>query len=422
MRPTLLPLFLALLPVLTCSAQTPPATNAPAQIQVSSAPESGSAKKRLEMLKAQPLTVESIFSGDTFPKIDLLNRDLVEAAVGPVGETVRFFDAQFNEVTAPKAPGRYGALVTFTAAGGLTWKQHLTLYKTPQPYNWPLNAYKFSLQFPPAYGIAPELAASENWNVVTAATRAFADAQMNNDYLARLLAALHDIAADPKRFQGFSYYFIDRCWWADLGRHLGEDQDYKFLSYIPRDHEPTPKPKPLLLFLHGSGERGSDVQVVRKWGPLNWLEDGHPEPMIVIEPQCPEDEWWDPVRLARLIDKVSAQYKVDPKRIYVTGLSMGGFGSLEFAATYPDRVAAVASLSGGENPGLAPRLKNIPIWFFHGALDPVVPPSASADLAHVLQKSGGPVELTIYPKVGHDKWDMTYNNPALYSWFLSHKK
>ena len=421
MRTVYLPLLLALLPALTVRAQVPAPTNA-APIDVSSAPESGSAKKRLELLKAQPLTVDSIFSGDAFPKIDLLNRELAEAAVGPIGQTVRFYDEQWNEVTAPKAPGRYGAVVTFNAGGGLTWTQHVTLFKTPQPYYWPLNSYKFNVQLPPALGIPPEIAAQENWNILTASTRAFADAQINNDYLARLLAALHDISADPKRWQGFSYYYIDRAWWAELGRHLGENQDYKYLSYIPKNHDTNPKPLPLLLFLHGSGERGNDVQMVRKWGPLTWIEQGHPQPMLVIEPQCPEDEWWDPVRLARLIDQVSAQYKVDPKRIYITGLSMGGFGSLEFAATYPERVAAVASVSGGEDVELAPRLKTIPIWFFHGAQDPVVPPSASADLAHALQKIGAPAELTIYPKVGHEKWDVTYGNPALYSWFLSQKK
>ena len=418
MRTSFLPLFLAVLPALTCVAQTPTV----AQVQVSSAPESGSAKKRIEMLKAQPITVDSIFSGDAFPKIDLVNRDLVEAAVGPVSQTVRYFDAQWNEVTAPKTPGRYGVIVTFTAGGGLSWTQHVTLFKTPQPYSWPLNTYDFNVQLPPAFGIPPEVAARENWNIIAAASRAFTDAQVNNNYLARLLAALHDVAADPKRWQGFSYYYIDRAWWAELGRHLGENQDYKYLSYVPKNHDPDPKPMPLLLFLHGSGERGDDVQMVRKWGPLTWIENGHPQPMLIIEPQCPADEWWDPVRLARLIDQVSAQYKVDPKRIYVTGLSMGGFGSLEFAATYPERVAAVASLSGGEDPGLAPRLKTIPIWFFHGAKDNVVPPGASADLAHALQKLGAPAELTIYPNAGHGKWDVTYGNPALYSWFLSQKK
>jgi predicted peptidase len=101
---------------------------------------------------------------------------------------------------------------------------------------------------------------------------------------------------------------------------------------------------------------------------------------------------------------------------------MGGFGSLEFAASYPQRVAAVAPLSGGEDTELAPRLKTIPIWFFHGAQDKVVPASASADLAHALQKIGAPAELTIYPNAGHEKWDVTYGNPALYSWFLSQKK
>jgi predicted peptidase len=144
--------------------------------------------------------------------------------------------------------------------------------------------------------------------------------------------------------------------------------------------------------------------------------------MIIIEPQCPDDEYWDPVRLARLLDQVAAQKRVDPKRLYVTGLSMGGYGTLEFAATYPQRVAAIASLSGGEDPALAPRLKAIPSWFFHGTEDDTVAPSMSIDLAHALQKLGAPTELTLYPGVGHGKWDMTYNHPALYSWFLSQSK
>ncbi len=235
---------------------------------------------------------------------------------------------------------------------------------------------------------------------------------------------MQDISADPARWQGFSYFSIDNAWWAELGRkRLGENQDYNYLSYFPADYDKDPnKHWPLLIFLHGSGERGVDLKMIEKSGPLAWVHQGHPLPMIIIAPQCPPDQWWDPVRLARLIDQVSAQKRVDSKRIYVTGLSMGGYGSVEFAATYPERVTAIASLSGGEDPGLAPRLKAIPSWFFHGADDDTVPPSTSVDLAHALQKLGAPAALTIYPGVGHGKWDMTYNHLALYSWFLSQTK
>jgi poly(3-hydroxybutyrate) depolymerase len=404
-----------------CRAQTPAPTNAvPAEAP---APAEDPAQKRLEMLKAQPITVSSVFSGDTFPKIDLLNRDLVEAAVGPVSENVRYFDAQWNEVTRPTAPGRYGAIVTFTAQRAVSWTRRITLYKTPQPYSKAEDPFQVIVEVPRAFGVSPALALSEYWNIRAGAARAFGEIDNSDGYLARILAALHDIATDPARWQGFSYFTIDRAWWAELGRHQGENQDYQYLSYFPPDYDKDPNRHwPLLLFLHGSGERGSDLKMLNKWGPLTWVGPAHPEPMIIIEPQCPEDEWWDPVRLARLLDQISAHDRVDPKRVYLTGLSMGGYGTLDFAALYPQRVAAIASISGGEDPSLAPRLRTIPSWFFHGAEDETVPPSASIDLAHALQKLGAPAELTIYPGVGHGKWDMTYNHPALYSWFLSQSK
>ena len=418
MRKSWILLMLGLTSMLACRAQVPASANA------DSPPAADPAKKRIDMLKAQPLSGNTIFGGDSFPNIELVNRDLVEAAVGPVSQTTRYFDGQWNEVTAPKSSGRYGEIIAFSAGGGLSWTRHVTLYKTPRPYHSLTDPYQVSVEFPAAFGIPPAVAVGQVWNIRTAARRAFGQDESNGDNLATVVAALQDIAADPARWQGFSYYYIDRAWWAELGRRrLGENQDYKYLSYFPADYDKDPnKHWPLLLFLHGSGERGDDLKLLNKWGPLTWVNQGHPLPMIIIEPQCPEDQHWDTVRLARLLDQISAEKRVDPKRIYITGLSMGGYGTCDFAATYPQRVAAIASLSGGEDPGLAPRLKTIPSWFFHGAEDETVPPSLSIDLAHALQQLGAPAELTIYPGVGHGKWDMTYNHPALYSCFLSQSK
>jgi predicted esterase len=387
------------------------------------APAVDPAAKKHAMLMAQPLTGSTIFSGTKFPKIDLLNRDLVEAAVGPVTGQIRYYNAQWNAVTSPGEPGRYGAEMTFTAPGGVAWTRRVTLFKTPQPYAAAKDPYGLSIQLPDAFGIPGDLSAREAWNVNFTGRRMLGDQENSSDRLAQLVAGLHDIAADPARWQGFSCFFMNFQWWSELGRRLGENQDYRYLSYTPPDYDKDPARRwPLLIFLHGSGERGDDVSVVRKWGPITWLDQGHSVPMIVVEPQCPEQEWWDPVRLARLVDKISAQRRVDPKRIYFTGLSMGGFGSIEFAATYPDRVAAIAPLSGGEDPAIAPRLGKMPAWFFHGADDEVVPAQMSQDLADALRRQGAPVKLTIYPGVGHEKWDVTYANPALYSWFLSQSK
>jgi predicted peptidase len=174
--------------------------------------------------------------------------------------------------------------------------------------------------------------------------------------------------------------------------------------------------------LHGSGERGADLNKIKNKGPLDYINKGHPLPFIVITPQCPSDEWWDSARLVRLIDQVAAANRVDPKRIYVTGLSMGGFGSFDLAASYPDKFAAIAPLSGGENPAIAERLKKMPTWIFHGDEDGVVPARYSVDIFHAMQKLGAPVKLTVYPGVGHSGWDTTYDDPEFYAWLLQHSK
>jgi predicted peptidase len=235
------------------------------------------------------------------------------------------------------------------------------------------------------------------------------------DHMAVLVAALHDIAADPARWHGFRIWVVEDAWWAELHRHLGENQDYPHLTYLPDGYGKDQRTWPVILFLHGSGERGTDLKTVMKWGPATYAKSGHPLPFIIITPQCPDDDWWDPARLMRLLDEVAATYRVDPKRIYVTGLSMGGYGTLDLAATYPDKFAAIAPLSGGEDPDLADRLKTVPAWFFHGDDDRTVPTRYSTDLVAALQKLGAPVKLTVYPGVGHGGWDKTYGDPNLYA-------
>ena len=181
------------------------------------------AKKRLEMLKAQPVDADTVFSGKTFPEITLINPDLVEAAVGHVDQHVRFFDAHWNEVKAPSAPGRYGALIEFTAPGGLKWTQRLTLFKTAQPYFWPSDLYNVTLQFPAAGSESPaDLVTQEQWNVHRGAEHLLGSAEGGQDRLARMLAGLDDIAADPARCRGFSYYYLDCAWWASLAATLAK--------------------------------------------------------------------------------------------------------------------------------------------------------------------------------------------------------
>lgn len=194
-----------------------------------------------------------------------------------------------------------------------------------------------------------------------------------------------------------------------------------YLLYLPPDYAQKDS-WPLMLFLHGAGERGHDLKLVEIHGPPKLIEQGKQFPFIVVSPQCPTDRWWHPIELTALLDDVVARYKVDRDRIYVTGLSMGGFGTWMLAAYAPDRFAAIAPICGGGEPAWGTRLAHLPIWVFHGAKDPAVPLKRSEDMVDALKKKGNNVQFTVYPTAGHDSWTATYNNPEFYRWLLSQKR
>lgn len=184
------------------------------------------------------------------------------------------------------------------------------------------------------------------------------------------------------------------------------------------------QPLPLIVFLHGSGERGDSIDLVRIHGPWYYAEHYSDFPFMILAPQCKEGETWEPVKLDLLLDEIIANYPVDTSRIYLTGLSRGGFGTWDWALYRPDRFAAIAPVCGASNYHVlnANKLKDIPVWVFHGALDDVIPVSFSAELVKKLRSLGADVKFTVYPDAGHDSWTETYMNPELYKWFLSHRK
>jgi predicted peptidase len=195
-----------------------------------------------------------------------------------------------------------------------------------------------------------------------------------------------------------------------------------YLLYLPTDYGKEPDKKwPLIVFLHGSGERGENINDVKVNGPPKIVEKRY-MPFVVLSPQCPAGQWWRPEEVMAVTDEIIAKYKCDPDRVYLTGLSMGGFGTWDTAIAYPDRFAAIAPVCGGGNPFRAPELKNVPVWAFHGELDRAVPISQTANMVSVLQQVGGKVRFTRYPLAQHDCWTITYDNRELYTWFLQHKR
>lgn len=194
-----------------------------------------------------------------------------------------------------------------------------------------------------------------------------------------------------------------------------------YLLYLPKDYAEK-EPWPLLLFLHGAGERGDDRELLKKHGPPKLIAAGKAFPFIVVTPQCPKNRWWREHELIALLDDLEARFNVDEDRVYVTGLSMGGFGTWALARYAPERIAAIAPICGGGDRQFAKYFSHLPVWAFHGAKDTGVPPARSEEMIEALKKAGGSPKLTIYPEAGHDSWTETYDNPELYEWLLSHKR
>jgi len=197
----------------------------------------------------------------------------------------------------------------------------------------------------------------------------------------------------------------------------------KYLLYLPQGYGEGNKKWPLAMFLHGAGERGDDLELVKKHGPPKMVSQGKDFEFVIISPQCPEGVWWSEKAetLIALLDEIETRYDVDKDRVYLTGLSMGGFGSWTLGCYYPERFAAVAPICGGFEPYLAEKMKDVPVWAFHGAKDDVVPLRRSSEMVEGLKKAGGDAKLTVYPEADHDSWTQTYNNPELYEWFLKHR-
>jgi len=197
----------------------------------------------------------------------------------------------------------------------------------------------------------------------------------------------------------------------------------KYLLYLPKGYDEDDNTWPLVLFLHGSGERGDDLESVKRLGLPMLIEQGKNFPFILVSPQCPLGQRWDPLELSVLLDKIEEDYRVDTSRVYITGLSMGGEGTWKLAFAEPHRFAAIAPVCGRTDSYYldAGILKNMPTWVFHGAKDDVVPITESERLVNALKEAGSTVKFTIYPEANHNAWTETYNNEELYKWLLAHK-
>ena len=202
--------------------------------------------------------------------------------------------------------------------------------------------------------------------------------------------------------------------------------EISFRTYFPEGYELSDEKFPIVFFLHGVGERGNDLDLVETHGIPKLIKKNKKFPFITIAPQCPLFQWWSrpamTISLINLVEQVTQTYKADKSRVYLTGLSMGGYGSIALANKRPDLFSAMISVCGGADFDNFENLKNLPAWFFHGLEDKVHPASRSEKIYNQLKDINPDIRLTIYDGIDHNSWDITYDNDDIYEWLLSKSK
>lgn len=196
---------------------------------------------------------------------------------------------------------------------------------------------------------------------------------------------------------------------------------YKYLSFEPDNYNPDSECA-LMIFLHGAGERGENLEMLKVHGPPMQIQNGKKFDCLILAPLCPKEVWWDVERLEQTLKAYMDLHKIDKSRIYLTGLSMGGYATWKWSCKYPDHFAAIAPICGGGDPENVAAIKNMPTWAFHGAKDDVVDISESQIMIDALLKIKAEPKFTIYPEADHNSWTETYDNPEFYKWFFSHKR
>jgi predicted peptidase len=202
--------------------------------------------------------------------------------------------------------------------------------------------------------------------------------------------------------------------------------NYPYLLYLPKTYTSDTKHYPLLIYLHGGSQKGNDLNKLKTYGLPHLIDKGKAFEFIVASPQCPEGKYWSTENwFDSLYVNLTRQYRIDTNRVYMTGISMGGYGALIVALDNPTKFAAIAPLCGGVNDSDTSRicqLKNVPVWAFHGTADEVIAPRETARVATALKKCGGAIRYTRLKDRGHDLQDLYETKPQLYTWLLKHKR
>ncbi len=368
----------------------------------------------------------TVFAGDAFPKPSLRDREEHEALLGPLTVDWEFYDADHRRVSAPSGAGRYGVVFRVAAANGEKVTRTQTLFRLPEKVDWNVGKFEFGEIKLPNW-LAPNAAvAHEQRHAIADVFRGVLRDDFEADpRSAILLAGLHEMeATGATAVDRTDFQRRDADWWYAQRQGTGDLEPYDRLIHLPKDYDADPARRwPLVVFLHGSGNGGS-LEKLKKWGPPKQVAAGREFPFILAAPRSPPGQWmwWFAPQVGAFIDEIETKYRIDQDRIYVTGLSMGGYGAWYLAQEYPDRFAAIAPFCGGGDPADAARIKDVPVWAFHGEDDRAVPVERTREMIEALEKVGGKPKVTYYPETGHQCWEEAYSGTELYEWLLGQRR
>ena len=205
-------------------------------------------------------------------------------------------------------------------------------------------------------------------------------------------------------------------------RLKGQPEPMAAWLYLPPGYAASGHAWPLVVFLHGSGERGTELDRVKLHGPPKFAASGTDYPFILVSPQLEEGRRWEATTLHLLLGTLQARLRIDPARITATGLSLGGHGVWDWATAYPRDLAGIAPVCGFGDVEDVCRMRQVPVRAYHGAADDVVPLALQKACVDALRGCGGTAELIVYPGVGHDAWNPAYADPALVPWLMARKR
>jgi len=381
-------------------------------------------KERRDMVDSAPLLFSSfVFSGAEFPSVDFENPSLMEDVLGPYTSKTTFYDANYNRVTRAETPGRYGAVVEIHPETGASFNRYLTLYRQSAPLDWGAVSPAFSAELPLEVGVEPDVLKEREAFWSRFLKENFVDGLAHNPGSAIVLSGLHEAKPGDGSGSWNNPFHRDETWWYGLRKKRGETKPTRFLLDLPAEYGQHPMREwPLVIFLHGSGEGGEDLSVLRHQGLPKLVAQGQKFPFILVSPQAPTGYLLG-TQIIEVLDEVEAKYHVDADRVYLTGLSMGGNGTWFTALEFPDRFAAIVPIAATGDPGGAARLRKLPTWYFMGGKDTNVTPGRAQQMVQAMKVAEVPFHFTLYPEAGHvETWEKAYADPSLYEWMLAQRR